>query len=91
VLAFLPIFDSRTARLFELVELLSASEADISSIIEMARRGDLGTLATTNTNSPKLLQTVLPLAQSDAEGILRNAPEASFGAKEVLSAACEPA
>jgi hypothetical protein len=78
------------ARLFELVELLFASEADISSIIKMARRGDLATLATINTKNPKLLQTVLTLAQSEDEGlngILRNALESSSGAKEVLNAA----
>ena len=81
------------ARLFELVEILLASKADVSLITEMARRGDLTTLATINTKCPKLLQAVLTLAQLDDEsvvalnGILRNACEASSGAEEVLNAA----
>jgi hypothetical protein len=81
------------ARLFELVEILFASKADISSITEMATRGDLAMLATINTKSPKLLESVLTMAQSDDESvaalnsILRNASEPSSGARKVLNAA----
>lgn len=81
------------ARLFELVEILFASKADVSLITEMARRGDLTTLGAVNRKCPKLLQTVLTFAKSDDEsvaalnGILRNASEASSGAKEMLNAA----
>lgn len=81
------------ARLFELVDILCASKADVSLITEMTRRGDLTTLAKIDSKCPKLLQAVLTFVQSDDEsvvalnGILRNASQAASGATEVLNAA----
>jgi hypothetical protein len=78
--------------LLELFELLSTSEPEVSSIIEMARRGDLTALAAINVTNPTLLQAISGLTHSDAaaltalHGILRCIVAASVNAKEVLEA-----
>ena len=78
--------------LLELFELLSTSEPEVSSIIEMARRGDLTALAAINATNPTLLQAISGLTHSDDDaltalhGILRCMVDASVNAKQVLEA-----
>lgn len=78
--------------LLELFEVLPTSEPEVSSIIEMARRGDLTALAAINDTNPTLLQAISGLTHSDDEslsalhGILRCMADASVNTKEVLEA-----
>ena len=77
--------------LLELFEVLSTSKSEVSSIIEMARRGDLTALAAINVTNPTLLQAISD-AHSDDEaltalhGILRCMVDGSLNAKQVLEA-----
>jgi hypothetical protein len=78
--------------LLELFEVLSTSVPEVSSIIEMARRGDLTALAAINDTNPTLLQAISSLTHSDDQalsalhGILRCMVDASVNTKEVLEA-----
>jgi hypothetical protein len=82
------------AALLELAQLLSASEVDVSSIIELIARGDLATITAVREACPSLLDEVSRLAKSNSaflsvlDCLVRHAGDVSDGsARDLLEAA----